>query len=210
MSAGADLLDRGDDTSRLNALSDGIFSVAMTLLVLDLKLPDTTAGPLTAMMARLLPKLLSYGLTFAVVGAFWLSHHRMLRHIAGYNRVLLWLNLLFLALLTLVPFPTDLIGRFNTDAADAQLAWTVYSVNLSLLGLTLFAMWRAALADGLVTRGAPAWLGGYLGARVLITPAVFVLSIAIYPISGAAAHWSPILILPVGAVVRRVYSRRAK
>lgn len=59
-------------------------------------------------------------------------------------------------------------------------------------------MWRAALADGLVTRGAPAWLGGYLGARVLITPAVFLLSVAIYPVSAAAAHWSPILILSVG------------
>ncbi|HKX16507.1 MAG TPA: hypothetical protein VJT33_00660 [bacterium] len=62
---------------------------------------------------------------------------------------------MFLALLTLVPFPTDLIGRSNTDAADAQLAWTVYSVNLSLLGLTLFGMWRVALADSLVTRARP-------------------------------------------------------
>src|SRR5215472_17447501 len=104
MSVRAEFQDRGEDISRVASLSDGIFSVALTLLVLDLRLPEPATGTLAAMLAALRPALWSYALTFAVVGAFWIAHHRMLRHIVGYTRALLWINLVFLALITVVPF----------------------------------------------------------------------------------------------------------
>src|SRR5215469_6271837 len=180
MNVGAEILDRTEDTSRIGALSDGIFSVALTLLVLDLRLPDPATGPLAKMLASLLPALWSYGLTFAVVGAFWMAHYRMLRRFVRFTTAMLWLNLLFLALVTVVPFPTGLLGRFNAAAADARTAWTAYSVNLALLGLSLFAMCRLALVQKLVTDDTSARLAAYFGVRALVVPAVFLLSIGIY------------------------------
>src|SRR5215469_4405606 len=150
MNVGAEILDRTEDTSRIGALSDGIFSVALTLLVLDLRLPDPATGPLAKMLASLLPALWSYGLTFAVVGAFWMAHYRMLRRFVRFTTAMLWLNLLFLALVTVVPFPTGLLGRFNADAADAKTSWTAYSGNLALLGLSQFVMKRLTFTERLV------------------------------------------------------------
>lgn len=207
MSVRAEVWDRGEDTSRLGSLSDGIFAVALTLLVLDLRLPDPATGTLAAMLVALRPGLWSYGLTFAVVGAFWIAHHRMLRHIAGYTRGRLWVNLLFRALVTVVPFPTNLLGRFNADAADARTAWTVYSVNRALLGLSLFALWRFAIAQKRVTGNTSARVAAYFSVGALVIPAVFLLSIGIYRVSPTAAHISPILIPPVQAAVARVYGR---
>lgn len=151
MEARIEFQDRGEDTSRIGALSDSIFGVALTLLVLDLRLPEPAAGvPLARTMLLMWPKFWSYGLTFAVLGAFWISHHRMLHLVARYNRPLLGLNLLVLSLIALVPLPTSLLSHFSLSHTDAQTAWTMYSVNLALIGLSLFWVWRYALANDLV------------------------------------------------------------
>lgn len=208
MDARAELQDEGEDISRMSALSDGVFGVALTLLMLDLRVPEASAGvPLARAILLLWPKFYSYALTFAVVGAFWLSHHRMSRLIARYDRGLLWINLLFLSLIALVPFPTSLVGRFSPARADAQTAWIVYSLNIALAGLSLFWLWRHALGNGLADGRIAPKLAQYLGARALMAPAVFLLSIGLSFISPHAAPFSILLIIPAGAIVRRSYSR---
>jgi len=208
MDARTELQDRGEDTSRIGALSDSIFGVALTLLVLDFRLPESGAGgPLAPMLLLLWPKFWSFGLTFAVVGAFWIGHHRMLHLIVRYNRPLLWLNLLFLSLITLVPFPTSLLGRFSPNRADAQMAWIMYSINLALIGLSQFWVWRCALTNNLVREKISPRLASNLGVRALTAPAVFFLSIGLSFGSPLMAYVSPLLILPVNAIVYHSYAR---
>jgi uncharacterized membrane protein len=206
MEARIEFQDRGEDTSRIGALSDSIFGVALTLLVLDLRLPEPAAGvPLARTMLLMWPKFWSYGLTFAVLGAFWISHHRMLHLVARYNRPLLGLNLLVLSLIALVPLPTSLLSHFSLSHTDAQTAWTMYSVNLALIGLSLFWVWRYALANDLVKERVSLRLASYMGVRTLVVPAMFFLSIVLSFASLLLAFVSPILIPPVMAVVQRSY-----
>jgi uncharacterized membrane protein len=108
----------GFGTTRIEALADGIFAVAMTLLVLDVKLPD---GEVYATNEALLDRLFSlehtfvmYFISFIVLGMFWVGHHAHFHYIRYVDHTLLWINLLFLFVITSVPFGTDLLGSHNT------------------------------------------------------------------------------------------------
>lgn len=132
---------------RIEALTDGIFAVAMTLLVLDLRLSDTLAlaaiddaGLRNALLA-LLPKLESYVISFLVLCIFWLGHHRLMHLVRGVDHLFLWRNLLFILFITFVPFSTSLMGQYRS-LDDAPL---VYGVNLGLVLAAQFLMWRHAL-----------------------------------------------------------------
>jgi uncharacterized membrane protein len=110
-------LGGGFGTNRIEALADGIFAVAMTLLVLDVKLPD---GETFASSGALLDRLLSlehtfviYFISFVVLGMFWVGHHAHFHYIRSVDHTLLWVNLLFLFGITSVPFATDLLGDHN-------------------------------------------------------------------------------------------------
>ena len=130
---------------RIEALTDGIFAVAMTLLVLDLKLPETLAGiddaGLREALIALLPKLESYVISFLVLCIFWLGHHRLMHLVHGVDQLFLWRNLLFILFITFVPFTTSLMGE-HRELDDAPL---VYGVNLALILVTQYLMWRRAL-----------------------------------------------------------------
>ena len=130
---------------RIEALTDGIFAVAMTLLVLDLKLPETLAGiddaGLREALLALLPKLESYVISFLVLCVFWLGHHRLMHLVRGVDQLFLWRNLLFILFITFVPFTTSLMGE-HRDLDDAPL---VYGVNLALILVAQYLMWRRAL-----------------------------------------------------------------
>jgi uncharacterized membrane protein len=127
---------------RIEALTDGIFAVAMTLLVLDLRLPQV-AGELSDAGLRealigLLPKLESYVISFLVLCIFWLGHHRLMHQVRGVDHRFLWRNLLFILFITFVPFTTSLMGE-HRDLDDAPL---VYGVNLALILAAQFLMWQ--------------------------------------------------------------------
>jgi uncharacterized membrane protein len=103
-------------TERLNALSDGVFAIAMTLLVIDLKVPDLTGAEESRLPAELRSQVgsyLAYALSFYVIGQMWLAHHRMFRHIKTTDSRLLRINLLMLMVIAAVPFPTSLLGRYG-------------------------------------------------------------------------------------------------
>jgi uncharacterized membrane protein len=99
--------------SRLEAFSDGIFAVVITLLVLDIKLaPDVSYEMLPSALHALLPKLLSYVLSFSVVGVYWAFHHFSLSQLRRVDGTLVFLNLLLMLLVTFMPFPTILLGEY--------------------------------------------------------------------------------------------------
>lgn len=130
--------------ARIEALTDGIFAVAMTLLVLDVKLPIEPAdldGPgLRAALVALFPKFESYVISFAVLCVFWLGHHRLMHRLRHVDQWFLWLNLLFVMCITLVPFTTSLMGAYR-DLEDVAV---VYGANLAaILAMQCLMWWRA-------------------------------------------------------------------
>ncbi len=128
---------RGLSKNRTEALADGIFAVAMTLLVLDIKSPEQrwfdTNRALVDYLLQLEHSFAMYAISFFVLGIFWIAHHALFHFVRHMDRRSLWLNLIFLLLVTLVPFSTDLIG----DHGHLTLPVYVYGGNLLALGALL-------------------------------------------------------------------------
>ncbi|HEY7198946.1 MAG TPA: TMEM175 family protein [Candidatus Dormibacteraeota bacterium] len=129
-------------TSRLLAFSDGVFAIAITLLVLSIPLPDLNPDApdlnqqLIAALRNLLPFLAGFGLSFVLIGAHWIIHHRTLRGVARPDSRLLWLNLLILLGICLVPFATSLLLHYGRAPA-ATIAYAALQVWISLTYLAL-------------------------------------------------------------------------
>jgi len=128
---------RGFEKNRLEALADGIFAVALTLLVLDIKLPETVTYQSNDELWRRLLDLerhfAVYVISFVVIGMYWISHHIQFHFIRYTDRKLIWINLFYLLLISFVPFTTDLVG----DHEDLVLPVEIYGI--SLLGLSAFS-----------------------------------------------------------------------
>jgi len=195
------------DTSSIAALSDGIFSVALTLLVLDVHLLTPSTEHLATQLLSLWPRLLSFGITFAVVAAYWTAYHRLLAHIVAYDRPLLWRNFAFLAFIVLTPFPTSLIGEEHfVMQADARVAWIVYAGTLALVGFTLAWLWQCARARELVNPKLTPAAAEYLLIRSLVGPVIFMLSIVVAFVSEPLASVTLLLLVPGHALVYRRYA----
>jgi TMEM175 potassium channel family protein len=131
----------GQSIERLAALSDGIFGVAMTLLLLQLNVPDphiiTTESALLHALARMTPDLLVYLMSFITLGIFWVGQQAQFAYLKRSDRHLTWINLAFLFAVTILPFSTRLLASFITHRS----ALIVYWANICLLGLFLYACW---------------------------------------------------------------------
>jgi TMEM175 potassium channel family protein len=125
--------------SRIVAFSDGVFSIAITLLVLNLGIPkDLASGEVTHALWAQRENLLAYGLSFAVIGRFWLIHHRFFSDITAFDGRLIALNLLYLGWVVLIPFTSEVLGEYGGKTP----AIVLYAANLS--GVVLIGMWMAA------------------------------------------------------------------
>lgn len=140
----------GQSVERLAALSDGLFAIAMTLLVLDLRVPAGdavhTEGDLWRALGTLVPRFVPYFMSFLTLGIFWVGQQTQLSSFARSNRNLSWIHLVFLLDVSLMPFSTTLLAEFITY----RIALAVYWFNIFLLGAALFASWRYAQHSGLV------------------------------------------------------------
>ena len=148
----------GRSVERLAALSDGVFAVAMTLLVLDLRSPAAEAvhserGLWLALVA-LAPRLAVYMMTFMTLGIFWVGQQSQLNHLARSDRSLSWIHIVFLFAVSMTPFSTSLLAGFTTY----RTALLVYWANILLLGATLYFSWVCATGTGLVKDDLPAAL----------------------------------------------------
>lgn len=127
--------------NRIEALSDGIFAIVMTLLILELhvpKLPPTAPNVEVApALLALWPKLISYLVTFVSLGVFWVGHHIMYHVIRRADRTLLWLNIFFFMFVSLLPFSTSVLNAFP----QAFIAPFLFGTNLAVIGWLLFFQW---------------------------------------------------------------------
>jgi uncharacterized membrane protein len=142
--------------NRLLALSDGIFAVVLTILVLELNPPSilnhSSLSQYARVMAPLLPKVISFILTFVLISVLWVSHHYFFNHIDRITLGLIWLNMLFLLWLCFMPFPTAMLGDHPTD----QFPVLLYGANQLLEALTYFAMRAYVSNNKLFSDGASA------------------------------------------------------
>jgi len=136
---------------RIEAISDGVFAIALTFLALDIKVPAGeiihTEGELIQTFLRLSPKLLTYFLSFISLGIYWLAQSTQFHYISSSDRNLNWINLFFLLAVSIMPFTTAFLSEF----INFKFAVALYWVNLSLLGLLLGINWFYAKRKNLLT-----------------------------------------------------------
>jgi len=194
--------ETGKDRDRIVNLSDGVFAIAITLLVLDIRVPDIpekmVASQLPGALLSLWPNYLGYFLSFVGISAFWTIHHSIFRSIRAYDRVLLYLNFLFLMVVAFVPFPTALLGEYG----DHQLPVAIYAATLAAGRLLLTATyWHSVRNERLLDEPQdPATVRFFL-LRGLALPAIFLVSIVISFLSVSLAIWSWLVMLVADAVV---------
>lgn len=128
------------DTRRLDAFSDGVFAIVITLLVLELRVPEV-AGPHAAQelkhgLVELLPKFISFAVSFFYISIYWYNHHQLFHPVKHMNRGLFWFNSFFLLFLTFIPFPTAMIGSYPDD----RLAVTCYGLAMLATAVSFVAM----------------------------------------------------------------------
>ena len=130
--------------NRLEALTDGVFAIVMTLLVLEISVPEIAQSSLHAELPQRLlelwPKLLSYVISFIILGLFWYMHHHAFHYIKRSDSGLIWLNILFLMFIALIPFSTSVFGDYGTE----QLPLIIYATNLMLALVMRVIIWTYA------------------------------------------------------------------
>lgn len=140
----------GAEMGRIVYFSDAVFAIAITLLVLQIRVPaGLSPTELTPALVEMWPKFLSYLISFTVIGSFWRAHHRIFRHIEAYDAHLIHLNLLFLMCVAFLPFSASLIGEYGSQ----PVAFEIYASNVAATGLLLGVAWWHATRDGRLTGG---------------------------------------------------------
>lgn len=197
----------GDRTDRVEALSDGVFAIVLTLLVLQFRVPnipaDRVGSELPGALAAQRTVFFSYLLSFFVVGIYWIIHHNLFQEIVRHDRLLLYANLVFLLAISFLPFPTELLGVYST-----RLTWTLYALNLAMVGFALTALWWYAARRDFTSDAIDERTAFLITVRGLITPAVFVFSIGVAAVNLSVAFYTPFLIVPLQILWVRRYQKR--
>jgi len=195
-----------DPLGRIANLSDGIFAVALTLLVLDLRTPvltHPTDRDLFAALVDASPAVATFVLSFVVVGAYWLSHHRLFNLIKRYDRGLVYVNFALLLTICFIPYPTSVIGQYGQLSSAAIF----YAASLAMSSLALTVeLGYVANRPSLTDPGKVPVLR-YFAFRALVTAVVFLGSIPVAVASPIAGELSWVLILPAFLVLRLTAAR---
>jgi TMEM175 potassium channel family protein len=177
----------GQNLDRLAALSDGVFAVAMTLLVLDLHAPAAevihSERELAAALLVLAPRLVPYLMSFLTLGIFWLGQQVQLDRLARSDRDLAWMHIGFLCAVCLVPFSTALLAEFLTF----RVALIVYWANILLLGVVLLLTWRHATKAALTRDDTTPEVVAAICRRITIAQTLYALGAALCVVS---TYWS--------------------
>jgi uncharacterized membrane protein len=198
----------GQSVERLAALSDGIFAVAMTLLVLDLRTPAAEAihseQDLRQGLVAISPRLVMFLLSFMTLGIFWVGQQTQLNHLARSDRSLSWIHLGFLFAVSITPFSTRLLAEFPSY----RTALVAYWLNILLLGGMLYVSWVCALGSGLVKDDLPAEVPAAIKRRIAVAQTLYAFGMALCIWN---TYWSIAFIVAVQlnyAIAPRIPGRR--
>jgi uncharacterized membrane protein len=175
------------EKGRVEAFSDGVFAIAITLLVLEIHVPEVGPGEsLWSALGHEWPSYFAYVVGFLVIGVMWLNHHTTFGHVAVVNRPLLLLNLLLLMAIAVVPWPVDLVARYLDRGDQASVAVAVLGLLMTAMSVTFTAFWHYALRHpGLLHEGVSVSSAGRLRFALGLAayPALTVLSFVSAPVT---------------------------
>jgi uncharacterized membrane protein len=130
------------ETSRVEAFSDGVFAIAITLLILAVGIEQSIShGSVEHTLLHLWPAYIAYAVSFLTVGIMWVNHHQVFRHFERVDRPLLLLNILLLMCISFTPFPTRVVADHATNAADREAAAVLYGLTMTLTAICFFSVW---------------------------------------------------------------------
>jgi len=179
----------GKNLARLEALSDGVFAVSMTLLVLDLRVPTSAAAAVHGeadiwhLVLAYSPKLLTYLMSFMTLGIFWVGQQAQLNLLARTDRDFAWLHIGFLAAVSLTPFSTAFLSEFITY----RIPLLVYLFNIQMLGLLLYGSWQLARRHALMKDDLPSNINRIIFRRIVIAQTLYTFGAALCVFS---TYWS--------------------
>ncbi len=175
-------------TQRLEAFSDGVIAIAITLLVLTLKVPNVKDGRLFDALVDDWTSYAAFVLSFIVIGIMWVSHHSMFERIKAVDRSLMFLNLLLLLGIAFLPFPTSLLATYVREGGEnAHIAAATYSVAMTAIGLAFMLMWvHLYRKPELLVDGIPRERVRQAVRRSFVGPAVYAATIGLAFVSAAA------------------------
>ena len=183
---------------RLILFSDAVFAIAITLLVIEIKIPEIHEKPVTEnavlqKLAELIPKFVGFLVSFLLIGQYWIVHHRMFSFVINFTDRLIWLNILFLFAIALMPFSTGFYSEYVLRGVVTPVIF--YTGNIALLGLANFLMWRylSNQKNNLTENLTPA-LAKYFSLRALTVPIIFVIFSFVYLYNPTIAFFIPMLI----------------
>lgn len=199
-------MNGGLTKTRIEALTDGVFAIAMTLLVFGIRVPEVPSGSALALshrLAKIWPHFLIYAISFINLSVYWVGHHGQFHYIRRTDRVLLWINLFFLLFVTFIPFSTALMGEYPNQPISVIL----YSANLSVVGLMLLAHWSYATSHRrLVDRDLDAKVVHLAKRRILVGIPIFLLALTLSfvntKVSVALCAFVPVLYILPGHIDR--------
>jgi uncharacterized membrane protein len=206
---------RGLRTGRLEAFSDGVFAIAITLLVLDIGVPADAGQHLLRSVGELWPSYLAYVTSFSTIGAIWLGHNSITEYLERVDATFVRLNLLLLLVISFLPFPTRLFADYIGRDSSERVAVTIYGVTFLLASTLLLVLWRYALHERLVrpdaadeevqllTQRLTPGLAGYL---VLIIAGLFIPDVAVIGYLVIAIFY----IIPVGRFAVLYHRKRSR
>jgi len=134
----------------MEAFSDGVFAIAITLLVLDIMVPHDAGAHLARSVAGLWPSYLGYLVSFSTIGAIWLGHNAITDYLERADAVFMRLNLLLLLVVAFLPFPTRLFADFLGEDKPERVATNIYGISLLVASTLLLVLWRYAVRERLV------------------------------------------------------------
>lgn len=187
------------ESGRVEAFSDGVFAIAITLLVLEIRVPEVGNGSLWAALGAQWPSYLAYVIAFLVIGIMWINHHSVFTVIVRVDRQLLFLNLLLLIVVAALPWPTAVVAHYLlTPHASAAVA--LFSAFMVVHALTFQAFWWYATRSGHLFHERVD-VAGARGTRLR-----FALGSLAYPVAVGLSFVSPLLTLVLHGVMALYYA----
>ncbi len=179
------------DTGRLETFADGVIAIAITLLILEVKVPEpSTTTSLTAALLRQWPSYAGYAVSFLTIGVIWVNHHHMFKLIARTNHAFLMMNVVFLMAIAFLPWPTALVAAYFEEPGGRSAAAFVYALTMVAIAVMFNVVWRYAVARGLLRPGLDEEAVARAGRNYLTGPVTY----------GAAtliAIWAPLVTLGI-------------
>ena len=200
---------------RIIFFSDGVFAIAITLLVIDLKLPEIpnegiTEQKLIESLLHLIPRFIGFLISFFVIGQYWTVHHKLFGFVTGYTGRLIWLNLFFLLAVVLMPFSTSFYSEYSSQLLNSPVI--VYVINISYLGIMSFILWKyISNPKRNLTNGLSKALSNYYSFRAITIPFIFITMALIYLfIAPVYAMWIPMFIPLIMWFIKKHFEKKLK